>query len=54
VLGAKLLAALCARDGACPRFTRMAHHNHLSMVYQFNTADEALGREILEFIRRNR
>jgi hypothetical protein len=24
------------------------------MVYQFNTADEALGREVVEFIRRGR
>lgn len=48
--GAMLLAALCQRDRACPRFTRMAHHNHLSMTFQFNTKDEALGREIVEFI----
>ena len=52
--GAMLLAALCERDRACPRFTRMEKHNHLSMVYQFNTADDALGREVLEFIRRGR
>jgi acetyl esterase len=52
--GALLLAALCDRDRACPRFTRMEKHNHLSMVYQFNTADDALGREVLEFIRRAR
>ncbi len=48
--GAMLFAALCQRDRACPRFTRMAHHNHLSMTFQFNTRDEAIGREILEFI----
>jgi acetyl esterase/lipase len=52
--GAMLLAALCERDRACPRFTRMEKHNHLSMVYQFNTPDDALGREVLEFIRRGR
>jgi len=52
--GAMLLAALCDLDRACPRLTRMEKHNHLSMVYQFNTADEALGREVLEFIRRGR
>jgi len=52
--GAMLLAALCERDRACPRFTRMEKHNHLSEVYQFNTADDALGREVLEFIRRGR
>lgn len=52
--GALLFAALCERDRACPRFTRMERHNHLSMVYQFNTADDALGREIIEFMRRGR
>jgi acetyl esterase/lipase len=52
--GAMLLGALCERDRACPRFLRMDLHNHLSMVYQFNTADDALGRQILEFIRRGR
>lgn len=54
VLGAELFAALCERDGACPRFTRLAGHNHLSMVYHFNTVDEALGREIIEFIENGR
>lgn len=49
--GAMLLAALCERDRACPRFTRLEKHNHLSEVYQFNTADEALGGEVIEFIR---
>ncbi len=50
ILGAELFWALCMRDGACPRFTRLSSHNHLSMVYHFNTADEALGREIIDFI----
>ena len=54
VVGAELLAALCARDGACPRFRRLEKHNHLSEVFAFNTADDQLGREILEFMRRGR
>jgi len=54
VVGAELLAALCARDGGCPRFRRLEKHNHLSEVFAFNTADEQLGREILEFMRRGR
>jgi acetyl esterase/lipase len=54
VSGAELLAALCARDGACPRFTRMEKHNHLSMVMHFNTADDQIGREILQFMARGR
>jgi acetyl esterase len=52
--GALLFTALCERDRACPRFKRMEHHNHLSETFQFNTADDALGREIMEFIRRGR
>jgi acetyl esterase/lipase len=54
VVGAELIAALCARDGACPRFRRLEKHNHLSEVFAFNTADDELGRDILEFMRRGR
>ena len=54
VSGAELMSAICARDGACPRFTRLERHNHLSMVHHFNTADEQLGREILVFMQRGR
>ena len=52
--GALLLAALCERDRACPRFTRLEKHNHLSETFQFNTPDEAFAREVLAFIGRNR
>lgn len=52
--GAMLMAAYCERDRACPRFTRLEKHNHLSMTFQFNTRDDALGREIVEFIQRGR
>ena len=54
VSGAELFAALCKRDKACPRFTRLQWHNHLSEVVSFNTRDEKLGREILDFIHRDR
>jgi acetyl esterase/lipase len=54
ILGAELLAGLCARDAACPRFTRLQKHNHGSEVFAFNTSDELLGREILEFMERGR
>jgi acetyl esterase len=54
VLGAELLTSLCARDAACPRFTRLAKHNHGSEVFAFNTPDEQLGREIMEFMERGR
>jgi len=54
VSGAELLAALCERDGVCPRFLRLTGHNHLSEVAAFNTPDEQLGREVLDFMRRGR
>ena len=54
IMGAELLAGLCARDASCPRFTRLAKHNHGSEVFAFNTPDEQLGREILEFMERGR
>jgi acetyl esterase len=54
VRGAELFSALCERDGVCPRFVRLNRHNHLSEVLAFNTPDEYLGREILDFIHRGR
>lgn len=54
VRGAELFSALCERDGVCPRFVRLNRHNHLSEVLAFNTPDEYLGREILDFINRGR
>jgi acetyl esterase len=54
VRGAELFSALCERDGVCPRFVRLNRHNHLSEVLAFNTPDEYLGREILDFIDRGR
>jgi acetyl esterase/lipase len=54
VLGAELFEAVCKRDGKCPRFTRLEKHNHISEVASFNTPDQQLGREILEFVKRGR
>jgi len=45
-----LMMAICLRDKACPRFTRLRHHNHISEATHLNTADESLGPEIIEFI----
>jgi len=36
--------------GRAPRFMRLRNHNHISMVAHFNTGEELLGREILDFI----
>jgi len=46
----ELMNAICLRDKACPRFNWMKHHNHISSAVHFNTEDEALGREVIEFI----
>jgi acetyl esterase len=54
VFGGELLSALCERDGACPRFVRLMGHNHLSEVLAFNTPDEYLGRQILDFMAKGR
>jgi acetyl esterase len=54
VVGGELLSALCERDGACPRFVRLMGHNHMSEVLAFNTPDEYLGRQILDFMAKGR
>ena len=32
-----------------PRYLRMQGHNHMSIVAHFNSGEEVLGREILDF-----
>lgn len=47
----ELFAALCKRDaGRCPRFIQLKYHNHGTEYHHFNTGDDYLGREILEWI----
>lgn len=50
----KLAAAVCARDGKCPRFAWLAGHNHISEAASIDTKDEELGRDILAFIQATR
>lgn len=46
-----LFVALCERDGGrCPRFVQLKYHNHGSEYTHMNTADDYLGKEILEWI----
>ena len=47
----ELVFRLAAAKGHAPRLMRLPGHNHTSIIAHFNTADDALGREILEFIR---
>lgn len=47
----ELFTALCKRDGGrCPRFVQLKYHNHGTEYHHFNTADDYLGKEILEWI----
>jgi acetyl esterase len=50
VYGAEFFWKLAAARGKAPRFLRLRGHNHISMVAHFNTAEDLLGREILDFM----
>jgi acetyl esterase/lipase len=54
VYSTELYYNLCRAQSRCPRFTRLLGHNHISEVASFNTPDEALGLEIIDFIRHGR
>jgi acetyl esterase/lipase len=51
---AELYHRLAAAKRRAPRFVWLAGHNHTSIIAHFNTAEDRLGREILEFIRLGR
>lgn len=47
----EMFVALCKRDGGrCPRFIQLKYHNHGTEYHHFNTDDDYLGKEILEWI----
>ena len=50
--GAERLHGMAAVRGRCPRFLRLTRHNHISLVAHFNSGEEILGLEILDFIER--
>jgi acetyl esterase/lipase len=47
--GAEFLHRVGAARARAPRFMRLPDHNHISIVAHFNTEEETLGREMLEF-----
>jgi len=51
---AELFHRLAAAKRRAPRMVWLAGHNHTSIIAHFNTAEERLGREILDFIRLGR
>jgi acetyl esterase/lipase len=54
VYSAELFAKMCAARSKCPRFLRLVGHNHQSTTASLNTADDLLGREIIDFIRQGK
>jgi len=50
---AELLHRLSQAKRVTPRVVRLAGYTHSGMIAHFNTAEERLGREILDFIREN-
>jgi acetyl esterase len=53
VYAAELLHTLSRARERVPRFLRLTRHNHLSLIAHFNTGEEILGSEILDFIERD-
>lgn len=54
VYGAELFYRLSLARRRAVRFLRLTRHNHLSIVAHFNTHEEILGREILDFLAEGR
>ena len=52
VYAAEMLYRVSRAKRRSPRFMRLAHHNHTSIVAHFDTGEDRLGREILDFIAR--
>lgn len=52
VYAAELLHRVASTRKRAPRFLRLTRHNHTSIVAHFNTGEEILGREILDFMAR--
>lgn len=49
---AELVYRLAAARGVAPPVMRLARHNHTSVIAHFNTAEDGLGRMILDFMHR--
>lgn len=45
-----LLNAVYERDKICPFFKKIVDHNHFSEIMHFNSGDESVGTDIIDFI----
>jgi len=50
VYGLEAAWRIAQARGSAPPFVRMAGHNHMSIMAHFDTGEEALGRELLDFM----
>lgn len=50
--GLECAQAIAASRGRAPRLLQLRGHNHMSMVAHFNTSEDVLGREMLDFFAR--
>ncbi|MEC9415721.1 MAG: alpha/beta hydrolase [Pseudomonadota bacterium] len=46
----ELIQKLCQNQAKCPNHKQIPGHNHYSMMYHFNTNDDSIARDILDFI----
>jgi len=46
----KLTQAVCQRDGKCPMHKQLIGHNHYSINYHINTADDSVASDLMAFI----
>ena len=49
---AALVSAICERDVQCPMHKQVQGHNHFSLMYHINTADDSVASDIMDFIER--
>lgn len=50
----RLISKICDRDDQCPQHKQVPGHNHHSVMYHFNTADDSIASDIMSFIEQNR
>ena len=47
----ELVRRLCERDHACPTIKWVAGHNHMSLIFHVDSADDSIGADIAAFVR---
>ena len=45
-----LIHKVCKKDNLCPHHKQIPGHNHYSMMYHFNTFDDSIASDVLDFV----